>query len=678
MFFRGLQKVEQMLTTIAEAIGANEHQHQPRQVNPIHVQDPALRSLSQPQQQMLNDARIESHSVSEVEELEPYHIYSSAREYELYFERNLTGLKRQVLENIEPKLSQEMKNQFLSSLQQEINWEKRLKQFESVDDKVQQENVIAQLQHAQEESRQVAAQVIDLVTSTLQKNGLQSTIDRRRRMLILQCTIISDATPKSLALYAMKGYSQSEQIRALLESESLMEEIINNGFPKQSNYVTMLEIYHVILTQSDTARNGVENNDIFHRLALATALEHSSPVKIFDTGETIDPIERFLHYEQAYKNGELDPTFESFTTWELRMIVNNDASNEEIKWCRDMLMNYRPDHILDRNDRFKYCMIVKSDVRYKRPEWLPNTHRTYQQLISCGGMCGPRAWFGRVICKSFGIPTWGVRQPGHAAMSCWTPTGWEIVLGGPNWKRSWWEECNGVEFELETKARGLRELYRNTTWLKCFATLKKEDVIGSQHQNYPNRVIARRFWTELLRFQMMVIKDSSNDQKKVSQRKEKIASKLVRSTLQNHSTDNIIPKSNGDIFIPSATTKTNQQNGKMMIMKSFHSDVYQQVHIRENGSVEYELNVSEEKRYKLSMSVASVHREISQTPLDLSILNVYTKEDYIIEIPYTKGYWQETKEIEIVLHPGKNRLRFSREDGFGLSISYISLQLMKI
>ncbi|GFH51530.1 hypothetical protein CTEN210_08006 [Chaetoceros tenuissimus] len=677
MFFRGLQKVEQMLTTVAEAIGANEH-HQPRQVNPIQVQDPALRSLSRPQQQVLSDTHTGSHSISEVEELEPYHIYSSAREYELYFERNLTRLKSQVLENLEPKLSQELKNQFLSSLQQEINWEKQLKQIESTEDNVQQENVIAQLQHAQEESRQVASQLIDLVTSTLQKNGLQSTIDRRRRMLVLQCTIISDATPKSLASYATKGYSQSKQIRALLESEFLMEEIINSGLPKRSNYVKMLEIYHDILTRSDKARNGVENNDIFHRLALATALEHSSPVKIFDTGEVIDPLERFLHYEQAYMNGELDPAFESFTTWELRMIVNNDASNEEIKWCRDMLMNYRPDHILDRNDRFKYCMIVKSDVRYKRPEWLPNVHRTYQQLISCGGMCGPRAWFGRAICKSFGVPTWGVRQPGHAAMSCWTPTGWEIVLGGPNWKRSWWEECNGVEFELETKARERRDLYRNTTWLKCFAKLNQEDVIGSQNQNYLNRVIVRRFWTELLRFQMIVIKESINGQKKMTHNKEKVASKLVHSTLQNHSTDEIIVKPNGDIFIPSATTKTHQQNGKMMIMKSFHSDICQQVHIRENGSVEYEVNASEEKRYKLKMSVASVHREICETPLELNILNVYTKDDYIIEIPYTKGHWQETKEIEIILHPGKNRLRFSREDGFGLSISHISLQLIKL
>jgi len=36
-------------------------------------------------------------------------------------------------------------------------------------------------------------------------------------------------------------------------------------------------------------------------------------------------------------------------------------------------------------------MIVKSDVRYRCPEWATSTPRTYIQMISGGGKCGPRA-----------------------------------------------------------------------------------------------------------------------------------------------------------------------------------------------------------------------------------------------------------------------------------------------
>jgi hypothetical protein len=72
---------------------------------------------------------------------------------------------------------------------------------------------------------------------------------------------------------------------------------------------------------------------------------------------------------------------------------------------------------------------------------------------------GPRAWFGRFMCKAFGIPTWGVRQPGHAAMSHWTSKGWLICLGAA-WKVSSWDERrysgrnkahrSGPDFLLET------------------------------------------------------------------------------------------------------------------------------------------------------------------------------------------------------------------------------------
>ena len=59
---------------------------------------------------------------------------------------------------------------------------------------------------------------------------------------------------------------------------------------------------------------------------------------------------------------------------------------------------------------------------------LPSLHQ-YQNIIKNGGVCGRRAFFGRFILRSFGIPTWGVTQHAHAALSHWTPKGWVVNLG---------------------------------------------------------------------------------------------------------------------------------------------------------------------------------------------------------------------------------------------------------
>ena len=79
------------------------------------------------------------------------------------------------------------------------------------------------------------------------------------------------------------------------------------------------------------------------------ALDHASPIKVFDTDEIIDPIGRYTHYEGVYLQGELDPSFPILSVWELRMVANCDAFNDEIEWCSDMLRNYRLDHIIEKN-----------------------------------------------------------------------------------------------------------------------------------------------------------------------------------------------------------------------------------------------------------------------------------------------------------------------------------------
>lgn len=485
---------------------------------------------------------------------------------------------------------------------------------------------------------------------------------------LMQCVILSSpAIVSQLAKYSVRSKECAMDVSNFLQDGNLLQEILYNGGPKNQMYGPMMDIYQKILQASHLAKRGVVSNDIYHRLALATALEHAVPIYIFDTQIVIDPLERYQHYERAYINHELDPYFSALSVLELRMVINCDASNDEIAWCREMLRNYRPDHIFDRNDQWKYCMIVKSDVRYKQPEWAPsgNGPRTYQQLISGGGKCGPRAWFGRFVCKAFGVPTWGVRQPGHAAMSRWSPSGWYICLGGPNWKKSYWENKRGEDFEVDVKARECVESYNVVFWLECFAAVT---VDPSQKQ----------FWMNLSKLKKREIAASVTKMQPRCPEPLDIrkVSALTKQSLDWYKMDDGLDSTvrhdacGGNILVLEAGSSiTHGSNNKVIFMKSIHQQLL--VHLTEDGSISYEIKMNCDTVYTLVVHVVTVHSNPS--PLRLQVVNGESKADYVIKIPYTKGYRDTTVGIEIELYAGMNKLRFYRQSGLGLTIEKFEL-----
>ena len=153
----------------------------------------------------------------------------------------------------------------------------------------------------------------------------------------------------------------------------------------------------------------------------------------------IDPVARYLHYERAYLAGDLDPAFEVLTAFELRHVTSSPALDSELAWLRETLGNTRPDHaggIGDSsrnstgcNSVSRYAMAARTDVQYGPPHWVADPHN-YSQIPAASGECGPRAWFGRFARRAFGLPVWGVKQPGHACMATWSPEGgWAVLLG---------------------------------------------------------------------------------------------------------------------------------------------------------------------------------------------------------------------------------------------------------
>lgn len=246
---------------------------------------------------------------------------------------------------------------------------------------------------------------------------------------LVKFVVLYTGTPEALAAFAQQGKEQERLIERLLSDPELMKQMLvadSGRRPKVDcpAFGPAMKIYTDIQKASHRANDGV-----LQRLALAIALEHAVPIR-----DNIDPVKRYLHFEKAYLDGELDPAFELLNVWDLRFVVCGAESDEEHAWGREVVRNLRPDHIYTSSDGWRYTRIVSSNVHYgslrvsqDRPELSGR-----QNILMNGGICGRRAFFGQFIARSFGIPA--IKRPSraHGAMARWTPRGWVVNLG-PRW-----------------------------------------------------------------------------------------------------------------------------------------------------------------------------------------------------------------------------------------------------
>jgi len=260
------------------------------------------------------------------------------------------------------------------------------------------------------------------------------------------------------------------KLEALLEDHpDLLEEMLLADGASGGNYAKAMEIYQEILEQSECVAD--PEHPVLHRLAVAIALVHASPVVQTnpvessggdddddDDDDVVDPVRRYLNYEIAYLEGDLDPDFDALTVFELRFVVDGDEPDEVAAWGRSALRTFRPDHVLKRDPGWLYAAVVRSDIPYGSSRVKDDEDRLhkYQNILRNGGVCGRRAFFGRFILRSFGIPTTARPSKGHAALCHWTPTTgeWVVNLGG-KWGKGWTKTryVKDLDFEATMRAR---------------------------------------------------------------------------------------------------------------------------------------------------------------------------------------------------------------------------------
>ncbi len=474
---------------------------------------------------------------------------------------------------------------------------------------------------------------------------------------LVKAAVLAEATPKGLAAFAQEGAAQRALVEALLADETLMKSMLVAGGASGGRYGPAMRIYTAIRQASPRSGEGA-----LHRLALATGLEHAVPVAQSNPAAQtngpafVDPVKRYLHYEKAYLDGELDPAFKDFSTWEYRMVVDCDAPDGILAWGREMLRTYRPDHVVNPDYGWRYSAAVRTDVRYGSQnvkDDLPTLH-SYQNIPRNGGVCGRRAFFGRFILRSFGIPVWGVTQHKHAALSHWTPKGWVVNLGA-GFPHSWWDKDgaprSGSDFLLETQAREDAQGY-----MKVLRAQWISRTLGEEAYN-DRRKVAGGFWSNMAHHQAVLLASRAVELGPLGQElgeANESPDKQIMARAPAQAVDEQVAIRDGAIVIPAAAH--GKPSGPCAVMKSFSGGM--QMHCGGGFKTDYAFDAPRAGTYRLTVRVATLQ---DGQKLLFTVNDARTPVE--VAVPCTTGLWQPTPPIEISLAAGRNVLRFEIQPG---------------
>lgn len=493
------------------------------------------------------------------------------------------------------------------------------------------------------------------------------TSDALDRQLV-ECAILSHATPHRLASFAQKGDAEKALLDKLFADPVLMMRMAYHGGAIDGNYGQAMQLYAEIQARSPEARE----DGIFERLALGTALQQAGTRVDRTDAEAYDPMAYFLHYVEAYRNNELDPKFDTIDTWNCRYITERRGTLDEMKWCRAMLRVYRPDHIVMEDYRWRYVRIVKSDLPYCSTRQIPELakYSRMQQWLASGGICGPRAFFGRLALASFGIPNRAAPQTGHAALSHWTPDGWTKNFGA-HWKHGRNGSGGGMDFFIETQARSHPD-----SFIKSLRAQWIGDALQQPDINARSYGLGGGFWDALAFYEKLrVIEDAEiaavalagEDLAEANESAEK--DEIVEFTPTDEDRA-IVMDDDGVITIPAAAcVSPKQTTDKVIYMASWEGGA--QLHFARLGRpelVKYRFEAPAAGKYEMTARVATVAIEQSW------LVRINRERPVPARLPHTLGFWQVTEPVTIELQEGLNTLSLTcRAPNRGVTIKEFTL-----
>ncbi|MFM2171972.1 MAG: hypothetical protein RI957_2201 [Verrucomicrobiota bacterium] len=500
---------------------------------------------------------------------------------------------------------------------------------------------------------------------------------------LMKIAILTHGTPGGLAEFAQQGAEQQKLIESLLSNEKLMRQIVDAGGANGGEYGEALQIYAKIQKASARAR---EEGSIFQRLALGTALHTPwDPTKeelagvygiVHRSELNSDHVERYMHYEKAYLAGELDPAFKDMNVWECRFITDSQYTNEELTWMRQMVRTYRPDQAVMDDYKWRYVRFIKDDVPYCSTTHDPTIGTKAQEEIALGGICGRRAFLGRLALRAFGIPTRASTQSGHAALSHWTPDGWVICFGAW-WSVAWCGPQGGLDILLETQIRNMPGEYSKVQRAQWIA-----DALGEENVSIRDYGVGGGFWESLAFCKKQVAVKAAEVKAleliggmKLGESDELIGDEVAEEIQIPEEDKTITTAADGTITLPAvACYSPRGASDRVLFMKSH--DKGMQLHYSRLGArpelVKYRVEVPAAGEYELTALLATV--SIKQN----IVVRMNREEPVTYDIPYTKGMWMKSAPLRVKLEEGRNMISITaRTPNRGVSFKHFELKPVK-
>ncbi|HJM62931.1 MAG: hypothetical protein GY872_19855 [Roseibacillus sp.] len=509
---------------------------------------------------------------------------------------------------------------------------------------------------------------------------------------LMKAAILRHGTPAGLAEFAQESDAHKALLDKLFADEALMKQILKSGGANGGEYGEAMQVYSAILEASELARKP----GILQRLALGTALHQpwldedkkgSVNGIVFADHKTPDgQVARYIHYEKACLAKELDPQFKDFNAWECRFITNDPYTNEELTWVRSMLRQFRPDHITNPDQKWRYTRIVKSDVPYCSTRNDESLGLPQQQAIALGGVCGRRAFFGRFVARAFGIPSRRSASTGHAAMNRWTPDGWVNNFG------AWWSHnhCGphgGLDFYLDSQAREHEEIYMQVLRAQWIGNALGQEDVSIRHYGQGGG-----FWDGLAFYQKRDVVEAANLEQAAADA-ELAALSAEEARLLGESDEilgdgaeveeieipeedkKIVVAEDGTITVPAvACTGPRNNTEKVAFLNSWDGGM--QIHYQRLGErpelLKYTVEAPADGKYELALNVNTVSEKYEV------IARINRRAMVNLMLPYTKGSWQHTEPDVIELKEGRNTIQLTfRAPNRGVSIKDFQLKLVK-
>jgi hypothetical protein len=357
---------------------------------------------------------------------------------------------------------------------------------------------------------------------------------------------------------------------------------------------------------------------------------------------------------------------------------------EDLTWCRKMMRIYRTDHITNPDYKWRYARIVKTDVPYGTPAdadgpllgRMPELGSTVQQILALGGICGPRAFFGRFSLRAFGIPTKPSTQTGHGALSHWTPDGWTICFGGW-WSVAWCGPQGGLDLLLETQSRKFFDDY--------FKVLRAQwigDALNEKDVNIRLYGIGGDFWNSLAFFKKQVlVKDAELKALELTGGELAESDHLTGDELAKiieipEEDRQVVISGDGVITIPAAGCYSPKEPTDRVVFMRSWDNKGSQVHYSRLGSrpelIKYRVEVPAAGEYELTAQLATVS-------FKQDIIFRMNREDPVTHpIPYTQGMWGEMQPLRVKLDEGKNTISVTaRATNRGVTFKSFQLKPVK-